>query len=98
MPKVRYSNKAVEDLSSIWEYTFTQWSENQADEYYAMLISACNCLLYPSVISNRSYEEISEGLLGVKAGHHLIFYNILENDDVMIIRILHDKMDIKQHL
>ena len=98
MPKVRYSNKAVEDLSSIWEYTFTQWSENQADEYYAMLISACNHLLYPSVISNRSYEEISEGLLGVKAGHHLIFYNILENDDVMIIRILHDRMDIKQHL
>ena len=78
MPKVRYSNKAVEDLSSIWEYTFTKWSENQADEYYAMLISACNCLLYPSVISNRSYEEISEGLLGVKAGHHLIFYNIKE--------------------
>ena len=29
MPKVRYSNKAVEDLSSIWEYTFTQWSENK---------------------------------------------------------------------
>ena len=98
MPKVRYSNKAVEDLSSIWEYTFTKWSENQADEYYAMLISACNRLLYPSVISNRSYEEISEGLLGVKAGHHLIFYNILENDDVMIIRILHEIMDIKQHL
>lgn len=98
MPKVRYSNKAVEDLSSIWEYTFTKWSENQADEYYAMLISACNRLLYPSVISNRSYEKISEGLLGVKAGHHLIFYNILENDDVMIIRILHDRMDIKQHL
>ena len=23
MPKVRYSNKAVEDLSSIWDYTFT---------------------------------------------------------------------------
>jgi len=98
MPKVRYSNKAVEDLSSIWDYTFTQWSENQADEYYVMLISACNRLLYPSVISNRSYEEISEGLLGVKAGHHLIFYNILENDDVMIIRILHEKMDVKQHL
>jgi len=98
MPKVRYSNKAVEDLSSIWDYTFTQWSENQADEYYVMLISACNRLLYPSVISNRSYEEISEGLLSVKAGHHLIFYNILENDDVMIIRILHEKMDIKQHL
>ena len=34
MPKVRYSNKAVEDLSSIWEYTLSEWSETQADEYY----------------------------------------------------------------
>ena len=30
MPKVRYSNKAVEDLTSIWEYTFSEWSESQA--------------------------------------------------------------------
>ena len=59
MPKVRYSNKAVEDLSSIWEYTFSEWSESQADEYYEMLISACNRLLYPSIISNRSYDEIN---------------------------------------
>ena len=28
MPKVRYSNKAVEDLTSIWEYTFSEWSES----------------------------------------------------------------------
>lgn len=48
MPKVRYSNKSVEDLSSIWEHTFSEWSENQADEYYEMLISVCNRLLYPS--------------------------------------------------
>lgn len=76
MPKIRYSNKAVEDLSSIWEYTFTEWSESQADEY----------------------DEITDGLLGVTAGHHLIFYNIMDNGDVMVIRILHEKMDIKRHL
>ena len=61
MPKVRYSNKAVEDLTSIWEYTLSEWSESQADEYYEMLISACNRLLYPSSISNRSYDEITDG-------------------------------------
>ena len=98
MPKVRYSNKAVEDLTSIWEYTLSKWSESQADEYYEMLISACNRHLYPSFIANRSYDEITDGLLGVKAGHHLIFYNIMDNDDVMVIRILHEKMDTKRHL
>ena len=63
-----------------------------------MLISVCNRLLYPSVISNRSYDEIAGGLLEIKAGHHLIFYKIMDNDDVMVIRILHEKMDVKRHL
>ncbi len=63
-----------------------------------MLISACNRLLYPSIISNKSYDEIADGLLGAKAGHHLIFYNILDNDDVMVIRILHERMDVTRHL
>ena len=98
MPKVRYSNKAIEDLTSIWEYTFSEWSESQADEYYEMLISACNRLLYPSIISNHSSDEITDGHLGIKAGHHVIFYMIMDNEDVMVSRILHERMDIKRHL
>ncbi len=30
MAKFKLTNKAVEDLSKIWEYTFEVWSENQA--------------------------------------------------------------------
>ena len=35
------TNKAVEDLSKVWDYTFEVWSETQADSYYYMLIDAC---------------------------------------------------------
>jgi len=28
------TNKAVEDLSKIWYYTFDNWSEQQADKYF----------------------------------------------------------------
>jgi toxin ParE1/3/4 len=41
MAKFKLTNKAVEDLSKIWEYTFEVWSENQADKYYEKLISNC---------------------------------------------------------
>ena len=41
MAKVRFTNKAVEDLSEIWNYTFDKWSESQADIYYTSLVSAC---------------------------------------------------------
>ena len=41
MSNFELTNKAVEDLSKIWNYTFEVWSERQADKYYKMLISNC---------------------------------------------------------
>ena len=38
MAKYKLSNKAVNDLTAIWNYTFDKWSENQADKYYLMLL------------------------------------------------------------
>lgn len=35
------TNKAVEDLSEIWNYTYETWSESQADKYYELLIGFC---------------------------------------------------------
>ena len=37
-----FTNKAVEDLTEIWNYTFEEWSEQQADKYYQLLIDNCN--------------------------------------------------------
>lgn len=41
MAKYHFTNKAVEDLTNIWNYTFETWSERQADMYYNMLIESC---------------------------------------------------------
>ena len=97
MAKLRFTNKAVEDLTSIWNYTFKTWSERQADEYYEMLISACRRTLVSSLVSARLYAEISPDLYGVKAGYHLIFFKTITDGDVLIVRILHERMDIKRH-
>ena len=37
MPNYHLTNKAVADLSAIWNYTYDYWSEKQADNYYNML-------------------------------------------------------------
>ena len=34
MAKHKLTNKAVEDLTEIWNYTYDKWSEYQADKYY----------------------------------------------------------------
>lgn len=41
MAKYILTNKAVEDLSEIWDYTFEVWSEAQADQYYYILLDSC---------------------------------------------------------
>ena len=34
MVKVILRQEAINDLNSIWNYTFEKWSENHADFYY----------------------------------------------------------------
>lgn len=95
--RLAYSNKAVEDLTSIWQYTVRVWSEKQADEYYGMLISTCNLLSSTSPAGSKKYEDIMPDLYGLHCGHHIIFYILLSQDDILIARILHEKMDIRRH-
>ncbi len=91
------TNKAVEDLSAIWEYTTEIWSENQADKYYSVLMSSCNALAEnPSL--GKQYDIISQGVLGYKSGEHLIFYRIVSENEIEITRILHGMMDLKRKL
>ncbi|MBO4633947.1 MAG: type II toxin-antitoxin system RelE/ParE family toxin [Bacteroidales bacterium] len=46
----------------------------------------------------QDYCFIYPGLRGYHIGHHLVFYTIQENGRVLIVRILHEKMDFKRHL
>lgn len=98
MARLQFSNKAIEDLSNIWAYTVRQWSEQQADIYYQMLITSCNKIVKNPTLLGRKYNEIADGLLGFKASKHLIFYKITDVDNILIIRILHEQMDLKNRI
>ena len=65
MTKFILTNKAVSDLSNIWNYTFNKWSEQQADKYYKMLLSNFQDIAdNPSL--GRDYSRIKEDLYGIK--------------------------------
>ncbi len=93
---LEYALKAVEDLTSIWR-TVKTWLEKQADEYYNMLISACNLLLSKSTITSKKYEGIMPDLYGLHCGHHIIFYAFRPQGNILIVRILHERMDFKRY-
>jgi len=64
MAKYYLTNKAVEDLPKIWDYTFEQWSERQADKYYEMLITNCEEIVINPKLGKK-YEGITPNLLGL---------------------------------
>lgn len=97
MAEYKLTNKAVEDLSKIWDYTFEVWSEQQADKYYDGLISNCQEIAENPELG-KNYDEISEKLLGMKANRHIIFYRTLNENYVEITRILHERMDLKKRI
>lgn len=98
MAKYHFTNKAVEDLTNIWNYTFDTWSERQADIYYNMLIESCQKIADHPWLYGLKYDEITEGLRGYRANKHIIFYQILQDDEILIIRILHQRMDLKRRM
>jgi toxin ParE1/3/4 len=92
----KLTNKAVEDLNQIWEYTTYKWSEQQADNYYNLLLKGCqNITDNPNL--GKIYNEIMPDLLGFKTNRHIIFYR-KSSDYIEITRILHEQMDLKNRI
>ncbi len=97
MAKVILRQKAINDLNDIWDYTFKKWSEHQADLYYVTLKLACKGIGENPKIG-KEYVAISKNLLGLKSGKHIIFYQQISEMEIEVIRILHERMDLKNRL
>lgn len=97
MAKYFLTNKAVEDLSAIWEYSYEVWSESQADKYYGFLTSS-----FQEIVQNpdigKNYDEIARTILGLRVGNHIVFYRLAQSGDIEILRILHQRMDLKSRM
>ena len=94
MPKVILRQEAINDLTDICNYTINKWSERQADKYYETIKSACKEIGNDPTIG-RIYAEVSKNLLGFKSGKHILVYHLVSEDELEIIRILHESMDLE---
>jgi len=97
MAKLVFRQEAIEDLNHIWTYTNEKWSEKQADQYYSALELACRQIGENPEIG-KSYHGVRSGLLGLRTGKHIIFYQVISGLEIEIIRILHVQMDLIDRL
>lgn len=95
--KYRISQEAINDLNKIWVYTLNKWSKVQADRYYDLIIAEIE-FIADNYLVGKSAEQTRKNYRVTKVKSHLIFYRKVENDIVEIVRILHQRMDIKKRL
>jgi toxin ParE1/3/4 len=95
--KYRISKQAIEDLNDIWVYTFHKWSKEQADRYYDLIIGEIE-FIADNYLTGKSAEQTRENYRVTTVKSHLIFYRKVENETVEIVRVLHQRMDIKKRL
>lgn len=97
MARLYFTNKAIEDLETIWTYPVKTRSENQAEIYYSLLIDSCQKLAAEPTLG-KSYEVVEKNIFGLKTGEQLILYRVVSPQETVVIRILHGMMDLKTHL
>ena len=94
----KISVEAKNDIEKIWLYTFENWSLKQADRYFDLIMDEVEYIAEnPS--SGKDYSDVRKGYLRSRVKSHFIFYKVnKKQNEVEIIRVLHQSMNIENRL
>jgi toxin ParE1/3/4 len=97
MGKYILSKKAKEDIADIWNYTYETWSEEQADKYFLLLHEGFELIsINPKI--GLVKREVDNYLYEFTIHKHMVFYRILGDVEIRIVRVFHERMDMNQQL
>ncbi len=91
------SEKAIEDLNTIWTYTAEKWSVEQANRYYNLIVDEIE-YVSENFEASKDFGNIRKDYRFSKVKSHLVFYKKVENTEMEVVRILHERMDIKNRI
>ncbi|MEO8253400.1 MAG: type II toxin-antitoxin system RelE/ParE family toxin [Flavobacterium sp.] len=89
--------KALEDINNIWIYTAENWSVEQADRYYNLIIDEIEYIVN-NFDTAHDFEKIRKSYKYSKVKSHLIFFKKNNTNEIEVIRVLHERMDIENRL
>jgi toxin ParE1/3/4 len=90
------SPRARADIDDIWNYTVEQWGERQAEICLRLLQAAVDAVASDPKIGP-TCDDVRPGYRKYRVGSHVLFYRVAANT-VVVVRILHQRMDIERHL
>jgi toxin ParE1/3/4 len=92
----RLSDAAEADLDGILDYTWTRYGADQAKRYYLDLRETMTLLADTPLIA-RERHDLKPPVRVHPHGRHLIVYQAL-GTHILIVRVLHQQMDIESQL
>lgn len=96
MAGFRLTRRAEADLLDIADYTHQTWGEAQCARYLDQLEACCKRLAEQPLLG-RPCDHIRPGLRRREQGKHIVFYR-RDGDDILVLRILHQRMLPDLHL
>ncbi|WP_062374597.1 type II toxin-antitoxin system RelE/ParE family toxin [Halomonas sp. KX33721] len=88
---------ARKDVVEIGRFTTEKWGKRQRDTYLRQLDDAFKLLARQPDIG-RDAGDIKPGYKKFSQGSHVIFYRAGTESRIVVIRIIHNSMDVEQHL
>lgn len=96
MAEYRLSPAALNDLDGIFQYTVKQWGVEQANRYTDQ-ITAVFEELSKSPQSAPACDHIRPGYRRRSVERHMIYFKTTDYG-IVVIRILHERMDVQKNL
>jgi toxin ParE1/3/4 len=96
MLALRLKPRARKDLDGIWLHSTQEWGRDRAEAYVRAIDKAFAFLASNPGIA-RDAGAIRPRLLKYSVGSHVIFCRVSDGT-LIVVRILHQKMDFVRHL
>ena len=96
MSKYVLSKEAARDFAKIAEYSIEMFGIAQARHYRDSLVRAIE-ILSENTRMGRDYSHVKENVRRFEHESHVIYYKI-RSQDILILRVLHERQDPGLHL
>ena len=93
MADFELAEEADQDLFSIARYTDRNWGRKQAEKYRKQLIQHFAALVARDVLEKAAFKHRDDFRIS-RCEHHYVFFVRDENENVLILAILHKNMDL----
>lgn len=97
MSQFKLTIKGKQDLKNLASFTQSKWGRDQRNIYLGQFDQVFRLLANKPHVG-KACDEISKGYFKYPQDSHVIFYKKITTSEILIVRILHRRMDYSANL